>query len=125
MKEYPKVDKVDFNSGVFMNMLEKQDMSDPLYVQAREYLFHLGLCHTILVTYLEGERVYNASSPDEYALVQMARYCGFEYDGLDSDNNMTLIDHRQSKSYSYELLDVLEFSSARKRMSVILRDRQT
>jgi hypothetical protein len=32
MKEYPKVDKVDFNSGVFMNMLEKQDMSDPLYV---------------------------------------------------------------------------------------------
>ncbi len=33
-----------------MRLLEKQDMSDPEYLKAREYLFHLGLCHTILVT---------------------------------------------------------------------------
>lgn len=38
---------------------------------------------------------------------------------------MVLIDHRQKKEYSYKLLDVLEFTSARKRMSVIIRNNET
>lgn len=54
----------------------------------------------------------------------MALYCGFQYLGMDKDNLMRIRDVRQDKVYSYELLKVLEFSSARKRMSVILRDMQ-
>lgn len=52
-----------------MNLLEKSDESDPEYRQVREYMFHLGLCHTIICTQVDGKTVYNASSPDEYALV--------------------------------------------------------
>ncbi len=37
----------------------------------------LGLCHTVIVSEQDGVITYNASSPDEYALIQMALYCGF------------------------------------------------
>ena len=42
----------------------------------------LSLCHTVLVTQVDGKNIYNASSPDEYALIQMALYCGFKYLGI-------------------------------------------
>ena len=58
-------------------------------------------------------------------MVQMAVYCGFIYQGTDTDGNMLLLDQRKNKVFSYKLLDVLEFNSTRKRMSVILRDNQT
>lgn len=44
---------------------------------------------------------------------------------MDKDNNMNLLDRRENKIYSYQLLDVLEFNSTRKRMSLILKDNQT
>jgi len=30
---------------------------------------HLSLCHTIMTSEKDGEIVYNATSPDEYALI--------------------------------------------------------
>jgi hypothetical protein len=47
-----------------------------------------------MVTNQNNKLVYNASSPDEYALIQMALYCGFRYLGMDKDNNMVLLDER-------------------------------
>jgi len=55
----------------------------------------------------------------------MAVYCGFIYQGTDTDGNMLLFDKRKNKMFSFKLLDVLEFNSTRKRMSVILKDNQT
>ena len=34
--------------------------------------------------------MYNASSPDELALVNFAKVCGYRFMGIDDDNNMTL-----------------------------------
>lgn len=74
----------------------------------------LGLCHTILVENGDnGELIYNASSPDELALVNFARYVGYKFIGIDSENVMTI--EVDNKSYRYELLNILEFTSARKR----------
>jgi phospholipid-transporting ATPase len=71
--------------------------------------------------------VYNASSPDELALVNMAKVCGYRFIGTDDDNYMTiriyedpLSPQSKYKELKYKLLNVLEFSSARKRQSVIL-----
>jgi len=51
----------------------------------------LGLCHTILVEKGEdGEIIYNASSPDELALVNFARYVGYKFVGIDAENIITL-----------------------------------
>lgn len=37
---------------------------------------------------MDGEIIYNASSPDELALINFAKFCGFEYKGMDDNGNM-------------------------------------
>lgn len=37
-----------------------------------------------------GKLHYNASSPDELALINAAKLFGFEFRGRDSDNNMEI-----------------------------------
>ena len=65
---------------------------------------------------------FNASSPDELALVNAAKFFGAEFKKRDEDNNMIMT--FLGKEYRYRLLNILEFTSARKRMSVIVEDAQ-
>jgi phospholipid-transporting ATPase len=51
-----------------------------------KFLVHLALCHSILVDEKTGK--YNASSPDELALVNAARFFGVKYVERDEDNNL-------------------------------------
>ena len=81
-------------------------------------LIHLALCHTIILDDRTGK--YNASSPDELALVNAAKFFGVVFKKRDEDNNL-VIDFR-GVELKYRLLNVLEFNSTRKRMSVIIRD---
>lgn len=85
-------------------------------------MMFLACCHTIVIDDRKG--TYNAASPDELALVNAAKQFGFEFKGLDADDNMLIQDHHNNKLHKYELLNVCEFNSTRKRMSVILRDPQ-
>lgn len=62
---------------------------------------------------------YQASSPDEAALVQAARAQGFTF--LSRSNRDIVIDVF-GRSETHELLETIEFDSTRKRMSVITRD---
>lgn len=68
---------------------------------------------------------YQAASPDELALVQAARDLGFVV--FDRQNNKLTIKtypdgfDNDPKYEEYQVLDVIEFSSARKRMSVVVR----
>lgn len=61
---------------------------------------------------------YNASSPDELAFINMARYCGWEYLGIDANNIVTI--KYNGDALRYRLLHTIEFNSDRKRMSVII-----
>ncbi|RCH93898.1 hypothetical protein CU098_001750, partial [Rhizopus stolonifer] len=61
---------------------------------------------------------YKAESPDEAALVNAAKNVGFAFIGK---KGTTLTLDILGNEYNFELLDVLEFNSDRKRMSVILR----
>ena len=111
----------------------------------------LALCHTVLTSVdpQTGVIEYKAQSPDEAALVQAAADMGFVFRGRDSREVMLLQtpyssapssssppptassdpEKKGSTSTSpppealerYELLNVLEFSIARKRMSVVVR----
>jgi phospholipid-transporting ATPase len=65
--------------------------------------------------------LYNASSPDELALVNGARHFGFAFKERDEDSNMVIENTRSGETTKYELLNVIEFDSARKRMTVIVR----
>lgn len=79
----------------------------------------LALCHTVIPEKdANGNVVYNASSPDEGALVKAAKYIGVEFVSR-TTYSMTI--KIQGVEETWQLLNILEFNSTRKRMSVIVR----
>ncbi|KAL1388095.1 phospholipid-translocating P-type ATPase [Phyllosticta capitalensis] len=93
--------------------------------KARMFLLSLALCHTCLPeTQEDGSLDFQASSPDELALVRAAQELGYMV--IDRDvGTITLKStpngDREPVEEVYEVLDVIEFSSKRKRMSIIVR----
>ncbi|KAJ4831513.1 putative phospholipid-transporting ATPase 8 [Turnera subulata] len=89
----------------------------------------LALCNTAVPDRHKesGEISYEAESPDEAAFVIAARELGFELVER-TQTNITLheLDPVTGKKVVrvYQLLHVLEFSSSRKRMSVIVRNEE-
>lgn len=87
----------------------------------------LALCHTAIPDGIPEDPAsmrYRAESPDEAALVVAAKQFGFYF----YKRTPTMLHVRETVSPNsnpvdqvYQLLNVLEFSSARKRMSVIVR----
>lgn len=87
----------------------------------REWLTLLAVCHTVVPERDELDKdkiVYQASSPDENALVVGVKKLGFSFNARSPE--MVFI-NALGKEERYELLNVLEFNSTRKRMSVIVR----
>eukprot|EP00352_Strombidinopsis_acuminata_P001836 CAMPEP_0176384886 /NCGR_PEP_ID=MMETSP0126-20121128/34683_1 /TAXON_ID=141414 ORGANISM="Strombidinopsis acuminatum, Strain SPMC142" /NCGR_SAMPLE_ID=MMETSP0126 /ASSEMBLY_ACC=CAM_ASM_000229 /LENGTH=165 /DNA_ID=CAMNT_0017750865 /DNA_START=1564 /DNA_END=2061 /DNA_ORIENTATION=- len=117
----PGVTNVNFEDPTFFEHIK--DSSHANYENIQRYVECLGLCHTIIVEEKEikGEKalIYNASSPDELALVNGARHFGFAFEERDDDNNMVFDYYGETRRY--KLLNVLEFTSARKRMTVIVK----
>ncbi|KAL9002033.1 MAG: hypothetical protein Q9188_005018 [Gyalolechia gomerana] len=95
--------------------------------RARFFLLSMALCHTCLPEKNDvGQIEYQAASPDELALVRAAQELGYMV--IDRQAGIiTIKSHTMGNSYLeprlevYHILDVIEFSSARKRMSVIVR----
>ncbi|KAJ6490741.1 hypothetical protein C8R47DRAFT_1123410 [Mycena vitilis] len=84
----------------------------------------LALCHTVLVASdgAGGVAGYKAQSPDEAALVQAAADVGYVFRGRQRE--VLLLETpfcAPGTVERYELLNILEFTSARKRMSVVVR----
>ena len=48
----------------------------------------LTLCHTVIAADSKNkeEVIYNASSPDELALLNFAKLCGYTFHGIDEHN---------------------------------------
>lgn len=85
----------------------------------REFLSLLAVCHTVIPDKQDdGSIVYQASSPDENALVAAAKHFGFEFH---TRTPKTITVTALGKELKYDILNVLEFNSTRKRMSVICR----
>ena len=95
-------------------------------ILSREFFRHMSLCHSVIPEIIGEDHheanaktiFYQAQSPDESALVSAARDFGFTFIG--KSGNSLHIDVL-GKEFDYELLHILEFSSTRKRMSVIVR----
>ena len=95
--------------------------------RARQFLLGIALCHTCIPEYNEEKQdfEFRAASPDELALVDAAKELG--YIVVDRQvGTLTLKTHPNGMDAEpvtevYTILDVIEFSSARKRMSIILK----
>ncbi|KAK4773904.1 hypothetical protein SAY87_028923 [Trapa incisa] len=89
----------------------------------------LALCHTAIpeVDEVTGKVLYEAESPDEAAFVIAARELGFEFHKRTQTSislcELDLVSCEKVERV-YQLLNVLEFSCSRKRMSVIVKDKE-
>ncbi|OMJ85156.1 hypothetical protein SteCoe_13546 [Stentor coeruleus] len=92
---------------------------DPSYYEYSDFIIHLAVCHTIITEERDGVIEYKASSPDELALVNAARFFGYRFIGRDSNQN-AILDANGIQVY-IAILNVIEFTSDRKRMSVVIR----
>lgn len=88
--------------------------------QVRSLFNAMAVCHTVIPENENGRIVYQASSPDEGCLVKAARSLGIEM--VHRTESTVTIAEAGGKRETWQLLTVIEFSSARKRMSVIVRD---
>ncbi|KAI0398363.1 hypothetical protein F5Y17DRAFT_410106 [Xylariaceae sp. FL0594] len=95
----------------------------PFARRAKEYILCLVLCHTCLPEMKDGRLEYQSSSPDELALVQAARELGYLVTHRNSQSVTLRISSEggQETTETYRILDVIEFSSKRKRMSILVR----
>ncbi|WVQ80831.1 hypothetical protein IAT38_002938 [Cryptococcus sp. DSM 104549] len=84
----------------------------------REFLSLLSICHTVIPEERDGKMVYQASSPDEAALVSGAEMLGYRF--RTRKPKSVFIDIG-GESQEYEILNVCEFNSSRKRMSTVVR----
>lgn len=81
----------------------------------------MAICHTIIVNEEDGILTYNASSPDELALTNAARHFGVIFESRDEDANIIIFNKHLNQRFKYQLLNVIEFTSTRKRMSVVVK----
>ncbi|KAL8052779.1 hypothetical protein ABFX02_05G027200 [Erythranthe guttata] len=89
----------------------------------------LAICHTAIPDIDEntGKVTYEAESPDEAAFVIAAKELGFEFFKRTQTSvhvNELCPVIGESVKRSYKLLNIIEFNSSRKRMSVIVRDEE-
>lgn len=98
----------------------RKDLRHPDWTDGIANFFTLlAVCHTVIPEVLENHSIkYQASSPDEGALVDGAAEQGFTFT-VRRPNSLTI--EVGGREEQYELLNICEFNSTRKRMSAILR----
>ena len=91
--------------------------------EARNFILIMALCNTCVPEVRDGCVQYQGSSPDEVALIDAAKDLGCEV----TDRTLSAItlsfreEDSKTRQEVYKILDVIEFSSKRKRMSIIVR----
>jgi magnesium-transporting ATPase (P-type) len=81
-----RIENVNFEDPTFYDHFNNKNSVN--YKSIEAVLLHLALCHTIILDERTGK--YNASSPDELALVNAGKFFGAEFRKRDEDNNMII-----------------------------------
>ncbi|KAK3391267.1 hypothetical protein B0H63DRAFT_558088 [Podospora didyma] len=97
--------------------------NSPFSRRALQYILAMALCHTCLPEIKDGKIEFQAASPDELALVRAAQELGFLVTNRTSQAVTVRISTGENghEDRIYKILDVIEFSSKRKRMTIIVR----
>ncbi|XP_040570964.1 phospholipid-transporting ATPase IF [Lepeophtheirus salmonis] len=95
------------------------------------FLQSLALCHTVEVSINDSDLHYEASSPDEKALVDICRKYGTTFMGTfdtgdeqSEEEILQLVIKDRPKEQLFKRMRILEFDSDRKCMSVIVQDEE-
>lgn len=97
-----------------------RDMSARVY----DVVLALALCHNVTpVVNEDGSVTYQASSPDEVALVRWTASVGMTL--LARDQHSITLQAEGHGTFAFDILEVFPFTSERKRAGIVLRDRAT
>ncbi|KAJ7928501.1 aminophospholipid-transporting P-type ATPase [Mycena leptocephala] len=106
----PFVDVGAAGSAASAQNMEREVLND--------FLTLLAVCHTVIPEVKDGKTIYQASSPDEAALVAGAELLGYQFHTRKPKSVFVNI---QGQSQQFDILNVCEFNSTRKRMSTVVR----
>ncbi|KAG6833415.1 hypothetical protein H0H87_007400 [Tephrocybe sp. NHM501043] len=112
--------QASLSTGAQLATRGRRDMSS----RVRDVVLSLALCHNVTpVNNDDGTVTYQASSPDEVAIVTWTQSIGLTLVFRDR----TRIDLRTPSGsiISFDVLDIFPFTSESKRMGIVVRDRQT
>ncbi|TPX53768.1 hypothetical protein PhCBS80983_g06168 [Powellomyces hirtus] len=100
--------------------LKHNEADSPTAHVIQEFCRLLAVCHTVIPEQDEetGEIIFQASSPDEGALVKGAQTLGWAFT---TRRPRSVAYTHGGQSYEYEILNICEFNSTRKRMSAVVR----
>ncbi|KAF7187235.1 putative phospholipid-transporting ATPase DNF3 [Pseudocercospora fuligena] len=125
----PEMMQTEQNTLELIQYLQQRPQT-PFSMRARMLILSMAVCHTCLPERVEEDDddskiSFQASSPDELALVRAAQelgYLAYERDAAILKLKLYPNGMDEEPVYeNYEILDVIEFSSKRKRMSVLVR----
>lgn len=116
------------NSGNMMNTASKKRKTRrEQHMVVRDFMTALALCHNVTPTYPDADDPtkieFQASSPDEVALVKFADSCGMNL--VARDQNTIEIVTTTGATEVYDVLANFPFSSDTKRMGIVLRHQAT
>lgn len=103
------------------NQLQEHLKTHPTANVINEFLILLGCCHTVIPEKSKNgddEIIYQASSPDEGALVKGASQLGYTFHTRRPNSITCSI---RGHDMEFQVLNICEFNSTRKRMSAIVR----
>jgi len=120
----PAGSQQEFSTSELLQYLQRYPNS-AFTQKARMFLLSLAICHTCFPeVQQDGEIEFQAASPDERALVEAAQDLGYlMVDRVTQSITLLTQQHASGPPVreTYEVLDVIEFSSKRKRMSIIVK----
>lgn len=82
--------------------------------------FGLVICNNVNMKISDGKKYFDASSPDEIAMVEYFEELGFEIINRD-DKYVKFLD-RNKQTHFYEILELFPFESSKKRMGIIVKN---
>lgn len=93
----------------------------PQKAKIQEFFRILSICHDVIPERVDGKLKLSASNPDDEALVNAAAYFGFEF--CDRVDKLCVVRNKETDEEEHvQVLNVIPFTSKRKRMSVVIRD---
>lgn len=94
-------------------------LEHPQQQNVSQVFFHLSVSHSVMV---ESNGEYSASSPDELAFVAASKNFGWTFNERDVNGDLIFVtDNLNKKKHEVLLLHQIEFTSARKCMSCVVR----
>ncbi|KAG0689388.1 aminophospholipid translocase [Pichia californica] len=124
IEKIPEDKEVTIQDGIEMGYFTfdqlKKDLLDSKNSNVIDsFLTLLSTCHTVIPEIEEdGTIKYQAASPDEGALVEGAAMLNYKFH---TRKPSSIIVSANGKDLTYELLNICEFNSTRKRMSTLFR----